>query len=469
MYKSFKKFDKAYGFTAKCGFELKDLQVKDAEEFVQWRASLNTYEVGSGKTVLSTVVALMRDADFVIVTAPPILIPGWVKWLKQVSDNVLMYRGTPKERAAMPLHAARWVVVSHAIFRTDYDRLMEELLKRERPEIIVDEAHNLKNVSSILYKKVKQALPHVHLQMLTGTPLSNPLDAYSYIALKEPGAYRSYEQFRRLHVESEDFFGKPTRFRNLDILKRELSVRTISRTKKEIHGYDLTPIFPDTTYELSDKHYALYRRLVEEQLLTFEDGSKIDATSAAALRHALQQVVVNFDHFSNDPKNRSAAYDIIDQTLEETGCSNVANSKLIIWTKYKMTSAKVTDYCNRLKIKTVAAYSGADSSASAEAFMSDPSVRILVANPQSAGAGLNPQFVCSEALFLEMDTVPIYNRQSIGRLDRAGQTTTPRMRIAVAENTVQVGLYRDMLAKDDTVQKIEPTKDSLRQMLLGRS
>ena len=100
--------------------------------------------------------------------------------------------------------------------------------------------------------------------------------------------------------------------------------------------------------------------------------------------------------------------------------------------------------------------------------MHDPATRILVANPQSAGAGLNPQYVCSEALFLEMDTVPIYNRQSIGRLDRVGQTVRPRMRIAVALGTVQVGLFHDMLKNDDMVERIEPSKDSLRKMLLGQ-
>lgn len=469
MYTSFSEFDKDYGFTEKCGFDLKDLQIEDIETFLKWKASGNFYEVGGGKTVVSTAVALMRDADLVVVTVPPILIPSWVRWLKKATNSVVAYIGSPTQRANLNLSGVKWLVVSHAIFRKDFDRIAALIQTKQRPELIVDEAHYIKNVQSILYKKVRALAPLVNLQLLTGTPISKPTDAYAYISLKTPTCYRNYSQFMTIHVEQVDFFGKPTVYGHLDMLKQRLEVQTVSRTKSEIHGYDLKPLFPDTTYELSPAHYKLYKRLVDEQLLTFDNGTKIDATTTSALRHALQQVVVNLDYFSQDPKNRSAAYDIIDQTIEETNCTEQGASKLIIWTKYKRTSASVVDYCTKLGIKTVAAYSGANSSASAEAFMNDPSVRILVANPQSAGAGLNPQYVCNEALFLEMDTIPIYNRQSIGRLDRAGQTKTPRMRIAVAANTVQVGLFRDMLQNDDMVQRIEPTKDSLRQMLLGQA
>lgn len=469
-YSRYVKFDKAYDFAEKAGFQLTDVQRKDVEQFLEWPASANFYEVGGGKTTVSTVVALMRASDFIVVTVPPILIAPWVKWLNKVSINVLEYKGAPKERAAFDLKAARWVVVSHAIFRTDFDRLEREFNSRENPELIVDEAHNLKSCASILFKRVQRLSTGYNLQMLTGTPISNPLDAYSYIKLKTPAIYRSYGQFENVHVTYRNSSQKIIVFANLDLLQRTLALQTISRTKKEVHGYDLAPIFPDTTYELSPKHYALYRQLVERQLLNFDDGTKIDAITSQRLRHALQQAVVNYDYFSNDPKNRSAAYDLIDQTVEETGCADLKRSKLIIWTKYKRTTAAVLAYCNdMLKIKAVAAYSEADSAASAEDFMEDPTVRILVANPQSAGAGLNPQYVCSEALFLEMDTVSIYNRQCVGRLDRAGQTVPPRMRIAVASGTVQVGLYADMLRNDDLVQKIEPSKDSLRQMLLGQA
>lgn len=306
-----------------------------------------------------------------------------------------------------------------------------------------------------------------NLQLLTGTPVNNPLDAYAYIKLVTPTIYRSYAMFENIHVEERDFWKRPVKFAELDALKKNLALQAINRTKEELHGYSLKPLFPDSTYELSDYHYRLYTKLVEEQLLIFDDGSKIDATSVAKLRHALQQVVVNLDHFSNDPKQRSVSYDMIDHTIEETQCATAGKSKLIIWTKYKRTSRSVLAYCNSLKIPTVAAYSEADSENSINSFMRDPETRVLVAQYQSAGSGLNPQEVCSEALFLELDTVPMYIRQACGRLDRVGQTTPPTMRFAVAKGTVQESIHRDLLRNDGVVQAIEPSKRSIREMLLG--
>jgi len=154
--------------------------------------------------------------------------------------------------------------------------------------------------------------------------------------------------------------------------------------------------------------------------------------------------------------------------VEETQCYQPEKSKLIIWTKYKRTSRSVLNYVNEaLKVPAVAAYSEADTEKSINLFMDNPKTRVLVANYQSAGAGLNPQHVCSEALFLELDTVPLYVRQAVGRIDRVGQTNVPRMRFAVAANTVQVGLYEDLLTNDDLVQHVEPSKTSIREMLMG--
>lgn len=306
-----------------------------------------------------------------------------------------------------------------------------------------------------------------NLQLLTGTPVNKPLDAYAYIRLCTPGVYRSLAHFENVHVEERDFWKRPIKFCNLDMVKEALALSSISRTKKELHGYDLTPLFPDTSYELEPAHKRLYEKLVDEMLLVFDDGSKIDATSVQKLQHALQQVVVNYDYFSNNLDNRSAAYDLIDLTIEQTECANKAKSKLIIWTKYKRTSRSVLAYCRKLGIKSVAAYSEVDAAASIDSFMDDESTRLLVGQYQSCGAGLNPQHVCSEALFLELDTVPLYVRQALGRLDRVGQKIAPTMRLAVAEGTVQERLLSALLKNDDMVTNIEPTKQGLRDMLLG--
>lgn len=153
-YSKYSEFDADYGFSAKAGFQLTELQIQDVEKFLTLDRSLNTYEVGGGKTVVSTVVALMRGNSQKLVIVPPVLITPWVKWLNKVTDRVLLYRGDPRERKELSIKKAHWLVLSHAIFRIDYKRIAYEV--SDDLEIIVDEAHNLKNASSVLFKKVNQ-------------------------------------------------------------------------------------------------------------------------------------------------------------------------------------------------------------------------------------------------------------------------------------------------------------------------
>jgi hypothetical protein len=465
---TYNEFNESTGFEQKAGFALSNVQKEDIVQFLQWRKSLNRYEVGGGKTVISTVVSLMSGVTVTVVIMPPVLITSWARWLTKVSSNVLVYKGGPKVRKQMTLGDKRWILMSHAIFRIDFERVMKDLHGMDA-ELIVDEAQALKSPKSKLYTMSGTFVQNRRMQMLTGTPTSTPLDCYTYIRLRSPEMYRSYAHFEQMHVAERDFFGSVKSYQLLDELAANFAVKSIKRTKQEVHGYSLVPVFPDTTYELDPEHYKLYEKLVEEQLLLLDDGSKIDATTAMKLRHACQQIVCNWDYFSGNLEKKSVAYDLIDLTIEQTECLDVTKSKLIIWTYYKMTSRSVLKYLRGKGYYAVGAYSEEDSSKSFDLFMEDPKCRIGVFQYQSAGAGLNPQFVCSESLHLETPTSSMQVTQSFGRLDRMGQKIAPTMRIAIAKGTVQEGTIDQLLHNDDLVVKVELSKSGLRAMLLGEN
>jgi len=463
-YNQFADLDSALAFSEKAGFKLADKQVQAIEELATYQRSANFSEVGTGKTVMSTAVSLMNSHGTTLVIVPPIIITQWCRWLRRFTPDVVDYRGTPATRKKLKLKV-RFVVMSHAIFRMDFERIYKELAQANL-EVIVDEAHALKNTASVLYRNVaKLSLGH-NLQFLTGTPTSKPVDAYAYIKQKTPKIYRSLGHFESIHVAERDFFGKVTRWQNLKGVAESLALQTVKFTKEDLFGLDLDPQFPDCSYELDPAHAKLYERLLEEQLLLLGDGTKIDATTSTRLFHAAQQIVCNWDHFSGEC-HRSAIYDIIDQTLEEIDVNNVNNSKIIIWTYYKLTTGKVLQYLLDNDYKAVAAYSEANSNKSFELFMEDPTVRVLVAQPQSAGVGLNAQSVCSEMLFVETPTTPLLARQAIGRVVRMGQTRKPRIKVAVAQSTIQVRLLDMLMSNDDLVARVENTRDSIRSWLKG--
>jgi SNF2 family DNA or RNA helicase len=311
--------------------------------------------------------------------------------------------------------------------------------------------------------------PDRHIFLLTATPTSKPEDTYSYIKIKTPQIYRSFGHWQNLHVLDRDIFGTITAYQNLEQLADNFAINSVKRTKREVFGNVMEPIYQQMPYELDPKHYKLYVRLAEEQLLLLDNGDKIDATTAQRLRHALQQIVVNYGKFSGNPEDRSKAFDVIDQVIEEVDPMDKSKSKLVIWTYYVATSESVTAY---LKQKfgdraVVAAYGKVNSQKAIDAIMTDPEARILVAQPSSCGVGLNLQHVCSENLFIEMATVPMQIRQALGRTDRVGQKVRPTMRFAQAVKTIQVKLFNDLLKNDDLVTQVERSPASLRQEIFG--
>lgn len=444
-------------------WKLAGLQRQDIEEAMGYDRVGWYYEVGTGKTACSTVTALAWDCQRIYVVVPPIIIPQWEAWLRTVKqDDISIFRG-PKRVAADLNH--KWVVMSHRNFTDSFQTIYNNSPKHFC--VIIDEAQWLKNPSSLLFKYTKRLAFGQKLQLLTGTRTSKPEDAYAYCNLI-PGLYRSMSQWKNLHVVEEDFFGKPVNYRDLEVVAANMKIQTFTRTKKDMFGYDLTPIYTVIPYELAKAHEKLYDKLAEEQLLLLTDGQKIDATSATKLAHALQQIVCNWDKFSGEPK-RSAVFDVIDEAISETECLDPGRSKLVIWTHYVATSDAVVKYLKEQHSDgaIAAAYGKVNSAKGVKSFETDPACRILVAQPSSCGVGAEFQFVCSEMLFIEIATTSMAARQAVGRVDRKGQLTRPNIRLAQALRTVQVRLFAKLLRNDDLIADIEQSEISLRDMIFG--
>ena len=66
--------------------------------------------------------------------------------------------------------------------------------------IVVDEAHRLKNNTSIAYNFIKR-IPSKYLLLLTATPLQNNLrELYNLVELLRPGFLGTWNEFRRAFI-----------------------------------------------------------------------------------------------------------------------------------------------------------------------------------------------------------------------------------------------------------------------------
>lgn len=113
--------------------KLAQLQADDVYEAASAGRILLAYEVGSGKTLVSTCAAVLLGGK-VTVTMPPILLDEWKIWLNECGiTDVEIYRGPKRKPEQLN---AKWVLVSHAIFRDDITAFVKA---RGRNTLIVDE------------------------------------------------------------------------------------------------------------------------------------------------------------------------------------------------------------------------------------------------------------------------------------------------------------------------------------------
>lgn len=441
-------------------------------------------EVGVGKTVMATAVAVYRmmigSTDGWIVNLPPILIRQWYRWLTKIPGlDVVMYRGGPERRAKTRIEGAHFILMSMQIFKRDIQKL-DKRLDGKRYGALVDEATSIKNIESANYQSVRDFHAADDMILLSGTPLTTPLDAYAYIKLIAPSIYKHQQEFLNLHVGSLDFYDRVETWERLDLLAENFKVHAVRIFKRDVLK-DLPPATYDPIhYDLDSQHAKLYQTIADEQVLLLEGGGKMDGSTEGSLYQKLQQVVMCPGHFSGT-EMRATGYDMLDEVLAEVDADNAAEGrKLIVVTWYKRTSQAVYNYLTTAS----PAWKGAPNKAeiivggltdtrrdrAVRRFIEDPACRVLVLQPGAGGKGTDGlQEVCSDMIFLELPPTALDFQQTVGRLDRPGQTRPVHIRAAIAEGTVQHQMWLNALEKEALANKVQKSWQNLKEAVYGRS
>jgi SNF2 family DNA or RNA helicase len=455
-------------------FELYPFQVKETNILaVNDRAGF-WWEPGAGKTAGSThwalYMSLTQDVNHWVVVMPPILLNQWARWLAKIKSKATgpltttVYAGTPKKRATLNLDVD-FVLMSYVVFKNDSAKLTE-FFSRRKVGVICDEAHAIKNTGSDNHKYVRDFSAGRPLALLTGTPLTTPADAYAYIKLLAPGIYRNRRQFESLHVGARDDYDRVTVWINLDLLAENMKANASRVLRREVNKELPKVIYSTIFYDLDPAHLKLYNRIAQEKLVEFEDGREINAISAQAAYSATQQVILNWAEFEDDESKRPAALDIIDEIFEEIG----PTAKLAVVANFIRSN---TYLLGQLKKYGVVAVYGevtpANKQKAIAKFIDDPSCRCILLQPQSAGFGVDGlQAVCSDMLVLEAPTTAPPFGQVVARLDRDGQTSPVNCRIAAANGTIQVKMFKRLLDNDAQINSVQVGYQDLKEAIYGK-
>jgi hypothetical protein len=433
------------------------------------------WEPGSGKTFGATHWALYRrmidGTRQWWINMPPILLEQWQQWLTSIRDRrtgeplkALVYAGSPQVRKNLSFEQHDFILCSYGLFKNDYERIYTWFEGR-KVGLLNDEATAIKNIESDNHGSNKDFAERRPYMPLTGTPLSKPMDAYAYIKLLTGKAlYRNKRAFEKLHVEEFDAYDRPTAYKNLDLLGENMKVQSSRILRREVQAQLPPVIYSVIPYVLADRHIELYNRLAREKLVELESGGVIDANSAQKLRMTLQQIVVNWPYFGQDDSLRPAILDLIEEALEEIG-----QKKLVIVANFRRTNAYLLE-----KLKpygAVAIYGDVNKSERQSAlanFLHNDCCKAIILQPDSAGYGVDGlQHVCSEMLIAEAPSHATPFHQVVARLDRDGQLDPINCRIAVAQRTSQVRLFRNLLDNDQLVNTVQGGYQDLKDSVYG--
>jgi superfamily II DNA or RNA helicase len=437
--------------TVVVGFVPHSYQMETARKVLRvlrGRAMLSD-EVGLGKTIEAMLIlreyqlrGLVRRA---LILVPPPLVP---QWMGELSDKASVTSLTFDESRETP--EAFWstegvLVVSLALARSARHAPLVQAQPWDL--VIVDEAHHLKNRTTLAWKLV-DGLKSRFLLLLTATPIEKSLDEiYNLVTLLRPGQFQTAQAFRKAYVDPKN----PTSPKNREQLRGLLAEVMIRNTRAQ-SGLRLPPRYVTTVavdpspseqslyqgvVELLRQHHAdLAARLVTSTLL-LEAGS-----STAALRATLDKMRGNSKHKA---EFRRGIGELADQARAVREASKLRAmeailaenpGKILIFSRFRETLLEVAGRLRELGQPAVSFHGGmnrAQKEASLAAFRGE--TRILVAS-DVGGEGQNLQ-VCSTLINYDLPWNPMLIEQRIGRLHRMGQEREVRVYNLCARRTAE--------------------------------
>lgn len=263
------------------GKELRDYQIDYITIDSRRTALLNFLDTGMGKGSVSLLLAVQRSEKRILVVSPRPVIGEWLNgiWNEVLGPQtkVLKYRGSPAQRVKL-----RTQFAANEIVITNYE-MVGELVDNDLDKfdsIIVDEAHNIQNRTTTIYKNIRRLIKRHKgsLQLLTATPLENDISQlWTLLNLVNPDLAGDERSFLNKFQEETAWINKTARngktFRlaikfktkNEEQLK-DLLERAGVRLKKEsyINYIPKSNVIP---VEMTKKQTQDYERVVEQILI----------------------------------------------------------------------------------------------------------------------------------------------------------------------------------------------------------
>ena len=466
-------------------------------------------EMGIGKTLqLLAAFALLRKQQkhkYALVVCPNSVKQGWVKEVAKHTNLTVTALGNGSVELAQNFaeykkNRTNVLVIHFDAFvshktknnkrRLPYSTLVEDMLKIPWDTVIIDEAHQVKNLEvkrsqAVLHfrkqvKSTKKTEPHIYLA--TGTPVSeSPLDAwgvFNYLAPElVPKTWSKFENY--FAVKANRTFGsirvsETVGFKNLAELKSLLHRLMIRRLKTDIAGMP-EKVVSIRYVQMGGEQKKLYDDIKKDvyKVTVADKDDKLSIAFAMTKCIRLRQAL-NHPSLVGMP-GTSAKHAELDLILEEVLADPMA--KILIWTEWRSSVDLLYERYHKKygAIKLVGGTSQAEMASLSKNWDTMPE-RVAIAIPAFGGTGVDFLQRCRTAVYTKQPYSTIMMRQSADRIHRrTGEIKTEIDKIKASpanliflqvEKSIDELVYKALTRKGDLVDAMLITDETL--LKLGR-
>lgn len=426
-------------------------------------------DMGTGKTkmTLDTFTA-MAEADLLLIICPKPLMGVWMDEIPKHSRLPFsIYRwksGASKADdrlfATFEAHdGPKAAIFNIEAFQVPNRKLIErmrDIRNMGRVLMAVDESSYIKEPSAKRTKNIISLGARADYRMiLTGTEVVNsPLDLYAQFEFLKPGFWgvRSYFQFRMNYAVLEDAYGaggrtfkKVVGFRDVDKLASRIAPYIFRARKDEC--LDLPEKVRSVIHvELTEKQKRYYKELQRHLATVLESGEVVTVENKVSLFTKFRQI--------SGGTIKSGDEHIVLEDVPEKMDALLADieshgEQAIIWAAFTHEIELISRSLS--KVAPTVTFYGEVSQDSREANVKafqNGEARFFVANPSSAGFGLNLQNAHIQYVY-SRHLSPAVNWQAEDRTHRAGQKNVCIYKTIVARGTVDEAIEEMLAAKTD--------------------
>lgn len=356
-----------------------------------------------------------------------------------------------------------WSVNYDALRSTKAFKICEEFCQAHNGQllIIADESQCIKNHASARHKAMAELKSFSsHRLLLTGTPIAKDLtDEWAQLKWLDHRiiGVKYITTFRAQYCIMGGYEGRAVvGHKNLEEFKAKVAPWTHRVTKQQI-GY-IPKRYKDWIFDLTKDQKSLIKQVKQELIAEISEHQTLSISSATAAFTKVQQIANGFLIDEESKVIRLMPTEKNPRVIAMLEWLEANEGKAVIWTRFIADRQIVAEALANSGIG-FAEYSGSDSQrhSAKKSFIEDDAVRCFLANPQSAGTGLDGlQTACSQALYYSNSFNSVDRWQSEDRIDRRGM--------------ISGSAYTDLIAKGSTDRYILRNLDSkkgISSMTLG--